>query len=905
MKTFFKSATTICLCLSLLLNFLIFGTSSVEALTIKAEKGKLTGSIQFLFNTQIKFDAYPNATAYGAEVYRTDKGEDSKVDIIFDSINNTTVGISNLSFYNIDKTFTFKPYVIINQEKIYAGTFTSSYLEWLISRKDNVKYYTEINNILDSFASIKNSTLYDEQFFNLGYAPEGNWVATNPLSEGNGEFGLSATPIQGSMVKGIIQINLNIPHTENGYTGALVYKDGNLIGEVKYDYNDISAITIGNIAFTNLAKQFTIIPYTFSNTTQSHTFGREIKVSYADFLTYALNNGSEKVKSEAYIICKMYKSAYGIDICKLSTDYEDDALEYIKISSEEELYAVSRILASKNSKNKYIKADSTYNINDDFAKFDIPKELNTDEEKILYFASANYKLTKNLNMVYNKGKGKNYFLGIGSNNYPFSGTFNGNNHTIRLSMNGSFAADAWTESYMGFINRAKNATIKNLNINISNDILLTDSYVELALAGFIGYAQDTTVDGCSLTLNNADFGLLMSNINSNRKYAWVAGIIGVANDSTTIKNTHITLTNSNFILKEENTSQKTNNQMGCFVGRTKGSVDKRVSISDCSLAAANSNISNLTQHYASTGAIVGYAIYTDINNCRISLKNSCIKSYGEEVCNTADYSVLSTGGMIGFSDPGSNNTTNIGTVGNKISNSAFVSNNISQQDVVCSVIKSGSEVTAGGLVGCSYNNFVVEDSSVDIIKGNITAMKTGQTDSTKKGTQSGGIIGRLEHTGEVNNCKVKGDYLNIISKSPENYNSAGGIVGIDVGPYHKNIATINNCSFEGNNTSNIIVETICDDTINKYSSVGGIAGYGTYKINNCSVKNVTIIAKTLNVEKCYAGKIAGLFVEKSGLFASKTYFVPATPQISNCTTDNVVFDVTSNTLIGETKGFSQ
>lgn len=905
MKTFFKSATTICLCLSLLLNFLIFGTSSVEALTIKAEKGKLTGSIQFAFNTEIEFEKCENATSYGAEVYRTDRGEDSKVDIKFNSINDTTIGISNISFYNIDKSFTFKPYVIIDQQKIYADTFTSSYLEWLISRKENVKYFTEINNILNSFASIKNSTLYDGQIINLEILPEGNWVAKKPYTESSGEFGLATTPIQGSMVKGIIQINLNIPYPENGHAGALVYKDGTLIGDIKYDYNDIYAITIGNIAFANLAKQFTIIPYTFSNETQNRTLGKEIKVSYADFLAYALNKGSEKVKSEAYTICKMFESAYGTNICELLNTSNEDTLEYINISNEEELYAISRILASKNSKNKYIKTSPTYNINNDFSKFNIPNELTSDEEKISYFASANYKLKEDLNIVYNKGIGESYFLGIGSGNYPFSGTFNGNNHTINLSMNESFAADAWTESYIGFINRAKNATIKNLNISISNDILLTDSYVELAFAGFIGYAQDTTIDSCTLTLNNANFGLLMSNINSNRKYAWVAGIIGVANDSTTIKNTHINLTNSEFILKEQNTSQKTNNQMGGFVGRTKGSFDKRATISNCSFTAVNSNFSNLTQHYASTGGIVGYSIYTNINNCSILLKNSCIKSYGENVCNTADYSVLSTGGMIGFSDPGSNNTTNIGTVGNKISNSAFVSNNISQQDVVCSVIKSGSEVTAGGLVGCSYNNFVVEDSSVDIIKGNITAMKTGQTDSTKKGTQSGGIIGRLEHTGEVNNCKVKGDYLNIISKSPENYNSAGGIVGIDVGPYHKNIATINNCSFEGNNTSNIIVETICDDTINKYSSVGGIAGYGTYKINNCSVKNTTITAKALNVEKCYAGKIAGLFVEKNGLFASRAYFVPDTPEIYNCTTDNIIFDVTSNTQIGETKGFVQ
>ena len=71
------------------------------------------------------------------------------------------------------------------------------------------------------------------------------------------------------------------------------------------------------------------------------------------------------------------------------------------------------------------------------------------------------------------------------------------------------------------------------------------------------------------------------------------------------------------------------------------------------------------------------------------------------------------------------------------------------------------------------------------------------------GTTIGGIIGRLEHTGNVKGCIVKGNNLKINAKSTEKEIYAGGIVGIDMGPNHKNLISIENCSFIGNNNFTI------------------------------------------------------------------------------------------------------
>ncbi|MBE6749886.1 MAG: hypothetical protein E7560_01815 [Ruminococcaceae bacterium] len=107
--------------------------------------------------------------------------------------------------------------------------------------------------------------------------------------------------------------------------GALVYKSGNdydlsdtsnANANIMFGPSDLDAIDISGIGFNNLAKQYTIIPYIYRN--GEIIYGNSIKVSYADFLAYALNVGNAKNKSIAYAFCELYEEINGTALCKLN-----------------------------------------------------------------------------------------------------------------------------------------------------------------------------------------------------------------------------------------------------------------------------------------------------------------------------------------------------------------------------------------------------------------------------------------------------------------------------------------------------------------------------------------------------------------------------------------------------------
>jgi len=211
MKKLFKKSLAVCLMAALVLSAMM-GAMVVSAEGVVAAKGALTGNIAFGYNTKINFEPVDGATAYGAEVYRTDKGEGKAVDVVFDSINKAVVGISNISLNNINKTFTFKPYAVVEEVKVYAETFTSSYAEWLVSRKDGEKFNAEVNNILDTYAAVTGETVYEGQEIDLEAAPaigeEDKWVATEA---GNAEVKGSFNTAEG---KNALQVGLGVEYPQ-------------------------------------------------------------------------------------------------------------------------------------------------------------------------------------------------------------------------------------------------------------------------------------------------------------------------------------------------------------------------------------------------------------------------------------------------------------------------------------------------------------------------------------------------------------------------------------------------------------------------------------------------------------------------------------------------------------------
>ncbi len=209
--------------------------------------------------------------------------------------------------------------------------------------------------------------------------------------------------------------------------------------------------------------------------------------------------------------------------------------------------------------------------------------------------------------------------------------------------------------------------------------------------------------------------------------------------------------------------------------------------------------------YGLIGGAVGNAKYTDIYNTKVYLKNSEIGIEAIQDANiTNKYVSLGTGGIVGFASAGSDNANNIGHTGVNVDSCSFTSENDNQKLILYAKESTGAAPNVGGIVAISFNNCIINNCEVDIKNGVLLAERDNENETIASyGSTIGGIIGRLEHTGNVKGCIVKGNNLKINAKSTEKEIYAGGIVGIDMGPNHKNLISIENCSFIGNNNSTI------------------------------------------------------------------------------------------------------
>ena len=493
-----------------------------------------------------------------------------------------------------------------------------------------------------------------------------------------------------------------------------------------------------------------------------------------------------------------------------------DNTEYIELSSAEDVYALSRILAHPLTKTNYF--GSGYKYTDDFARFEYPEtvDIRKETEKRTYLITSSYRLTSDIELEISTEEGS-YFTGISSTYYPLTGNFDGNGKTITLK-GSEFGLDGNTIKTVGLFTFARWGTFKNINVNISEDIIVNSANGNIKLGGLFGSCENVTISNCHVTINNSKIGVDY-NSDTNR-CAYVGGLVG--NPQNTI-----------------------------------------------------------------------------IKDCTVTVNNGSIYAKGPNVDTTSTLGTLSVGGVVGFSNSGSNNAAeNIGKIGNQVINCGFISNNTAQTNVILAEVETGDELTVGGIVGCSFNNMIIKNCSVDITKGNIVAKKTNiKGDNYGAGCQVGGIAGRLEHTCETYNCNVEGDYLNIMSQS-NGVSTAGGIVGYDWGPLHKNLININMCSFDGNNTSTIKAK-------NGVASVGGIAGRASYILANNSVKNVTLIIDSNNLTASSLGKCVGQYGDNNSTILANRYFTPDTPEIRNFTSKNIIIDAANSINVGEIYGLSK
>ncbi|MBE6750502.1 MAG: hypothetical protein E7560_05000 [Ruminococcaceae bacterium] len=296
-------------------------------------KGTLTGTPKMGYNIPISFDEVPANTAmYGALVWREGADEATATDVEF-ADGNKVIGISNIAIYGIKNVFNIKPYIIDDEGYVaYGEVVTASYLEWLLMYKDNTDTdkaaaVAQINKILDIYYAATGEAAYEGQAKpQLADAAEGTYAAKTPLSiVGDSEISVKADkPVQGSIVNGKLRINLDYG-TKTGDYGVLVYKAGNEFNpldvstadaNIVFEEGAILSVDISGIAVANYGKQYTFIPYVVDG--ENLEFGNTIKVSYADFMAYALNSTNANAKQVANASCELYKAITGADLCEIA-----------------------------------------------------------------------------------------------------------------------------------------------------------------------------------------------------------------------------------------------------------------------------------------------------------------------------------------------------------------------------------------------------------------------------------------------------------------------------------------------------------------------------------------------------------------------------------------------------------
>ena len=623
----------------------------------------------------------------------------------------------------------------------------------------------------------------------------------------------------------------DVPEWANAYIGQMYYEGYTKgISESKYGIGDLTANQFAafclralgyseqasdwrqfnyNSAFDKMYELNIIKQNEYDSIKSSSVFYRD----YAVKLIYNSLFESGRDKQNNILLNKLVNEG------AISNKY---APEVIELSSSEDIYALSRILATDYAKNNYYTKNSSLSLEKDMSRFEIPAELSTDAEKIEYFQTASYKLANDVDVVLTREYGSSSwdpeaFTGIGSNAHPFKGNFDGNNKTITLSSNKDLETRNMVVNYIGFFSETDDAKIFDTNIAVSSDITATSSYTannKFSMGGLVGFATKSNISNCSITFENANFGL---------KYS-----------------------------------------------------------------------GELFEDLACIGGLVGNSSFTIYNNCSVNLEDSKIYVSANKVTQAAQFGGASVGGLLGFSGAGSNNTSNLGKLGNQLYHCTVVSNNSTQQDVIAASIEGGTECAVGGVVGCSFNNLLAKHCTVNITKGNITATQSESTASSTLGTAVGGIIGRMEHTGQLIKCDVTGDYLNITSSGPDNRHLVGGIAGNAYGPVHRDVTPLLNCHFDGTGTSTI--STYVDTTNLKTDShpvgVGGIAGLAAYQIYDCTVKDVLIINHSEGMAyDSFAGEIVGVWqaeVNPNGNFTAGPI------EVGRCTSSGVTFDISDN-----------
>jgi hypothetical protein len=394
----------------------------------------------------------------------------------------------------------------------------------------------------------------------------------------------------------------------------------------------------------------------------------------------------------------------------------------------------------------------------------------------------------------------------GNNAAPFTGTLNGQGHTVKLNIT-TPAHDGNGNYYMGLFARLNGAMVYGLRVD-GNVFASTTIDGNLYVGGIVGANGDGSANPSTAynDKNNANGGSIAncyvtSNVTTTEAtgYTYAGGVAGfshsnapiykcVATGSVTITNATsgddyaggiVGCNTSGAIMDCDSTGDVTAND---YVGGIVGYNLYGGAISGCnSRGGVNLTGANAT-HITYTGGIAGrnYAAGA-LTNCHV---------YGRITCGSNEGHDCHVGGITGQN---------------------YYSGAITNCSYEGDGVIAGDNGYVGGIAGY-VGGLGASNSITDCyVKGDVSMISTGGTGTVN---YAGGIVGSIEHNGSVTNCYVVGD---VKSGDAGSHNYAGGIAGSTY------TVTVSYCYASG------AVSTGSSNDNN----AGGIVGYNYGSISNC------------------------------------------------------------------------
>lgn len=344
---------------------------------------------------------------------------------------------------------------------------------------------------------------------------------------------------------------------------------------------------------------------------------------------------------------------------------------------------------------------------------------------------GNYKLVGHMALSGN-------WTGIGTNDKPFTGTFDGDKFIITYS-----------SATHPLFNYASGATIKNLTIQ--GDLTCADQYV----GGVVGYAKtNCTISNC--TIQNAN----IANKSDSATTAYVGSVVGYAGAGCTISD--CTVQGGQIIADGSETAY-----VGGVVGYATGSDElDSVTILRCYISGMTITSSSTDQNcYA--GGIAGYLVNGKVDSETRTVQNCTITA-------SPTSGDVWAGGAVGLSR-----------------NSNFSEVNVQDATIQAS---SAGNVCSGGIAG----EMIVNESTLYIsncmVAGSSKTTCTAETTGTDTTAYAAGVVGRLAFFTDsfskvtISGLTINGSYFtatgtnavagNVIGEIQSNENAQNQVVSI-------------------------------------------------------------------------------------------------------------------------------